>query len=109
VLTIREIGVDDEGDRRVELRGEGLRCGRKFGLKVAHDLFPYLLLELFAVAGGRWRRYRLSHRWSRRWRRYRLSYRWSRGGTEFLDGFLLLPYLFLHLAHLFLHDLKITP
>src|SRR5262249_39288690 len=91
-------GVDDEGGRRVELRGEGLRCCRKFGLKVAQDFFPDLLLELFSVLSGRWRRDRC------RWR-----HRGSRRGTEFLNRFLLLPYLFLHLAHLFLHGLQVAP
>jgi hypothetical protein len=32
-----------------------------------------------------------------------------RTASEFLDRFFLLLDLFLHLAHLFLHDLKITP
>src|SRR5713101_5621269 len=53
VITIRENIVDNQADRRVELRGEGLACRRELRLNVAQDFFPYLLLELFSVARGR--------------------------------------------------------
>src|SRR5438874_8126550 len=95
VLPIRKRGVDNETDRRVKLRGEGLARRRECGLEVAQDLFPDFLLELFAVASSRWRRHS----------RHRRSCR----GTELLDGVFLLPYLVLHLPHLFLHSLKVAP
>src|SRR5712691_10504737 len=65
VLTIRENIVDNQANCRVELRGEGLIRRRELRLDVAQDLLPHLLLELFSLARGRWRRYRCHHRRSR--------------------------------------------
>src|SRR5712691_10417735 len=96
VITIRENIVDNQANCRVKLRGEGLTRRRELRLDVTQDLLPDFLLELLSVACSRWRGYRCSHRWSCR-------------GTEFLNRFLLLPYLFLHLPHLFLHSLKVAP
>ena len=82
----------------------GLNCEGKVlvaaerRLNFPQDLFAHLLLELFAVARGRWRRDRCRER-----------HRGSRRGTEFLDGFFLLPDFVLHLPHLFLHGLQIAP
>src|SRR5437870_9355045 len=92
VITIRESIVDNQANCRVELGGEGLTRRGELRLNIAQDLFPDLLLELFAVARSRWRRGRCDHRR-------------SRGGTEFLNRVCLLPYLVLPLLPLLLPDL----
>src|SRR5262249_31256089 len=62
VFPIGKRRIDNETDRRIKLGWEGLTRRREFGLDVAQDLLPHLLLELFSVAGSRWCRWRGRHR-----------------------------------------------